>query len=310
VCDCLDTPFVGLLHTDSMSVSAAGRRDDVLEASIRLFRYADFILAVVFLSPEAGSPPLGLSPAEFYVASRAAPLGPLPGRVIAAVFGAIRPAAVVAATETARSRTEPQELLEARLAMALTVLERELHGTDGIERAVTLLRRAGEAGPIEGHPLYAGLLGLSEPNEPLGRLWRACDVIREHRGDSHVNAWRAAGLDGAEINVLTELWRGKQLGSEASVVNGWTEAEVLAALDRLTDAGLADDGGLTSEGSRFRQEIELATGRQQQRLLSAVEDDLDELFGLLAPWVRQLREALKPPYWWHLAATQAEADVR
>jgi hypothetical protein len=281
------------------------REDRAHELSLRLFGAADFVLAVVFLSPEAGRPPLGLTPPEFYVGSRAAPLGAVPGAVAAAVFGAIRPAAVIAGADAVWARCTPEQLLDARLDMARTVLVRVLGPEpDRIDDAVAVLERVASAGPIEGHPLYAGLLALPTPDDALGRLWRACDMIREHRGDSHVNAWRAAGLDGAEINVLTELWRGKKVGSEASVVNGWTEGDVRAALDRLRTAGLATETSLTTAGTELRERVEQATSAQERRLVAALGDDADMLFSLVDPWVQALREALKPPYWWHLAAAR------
>ena len=46
--------------------------------------------------------------------------------------------------------------------------------------------------------LYAGLRSLPLPSPWLGRLWRAADVVRKYRGDSHITAWVAAGLDPVE----------------------------------------------------------------------------------------------------------------
>src|SRR5437764_407599 len=60
---------------------------------------------------------------------------------------------------------------------------------DGLDRATELLKRAGEAGTVAGHPLYAGLVSLDWPGDPMGNLWRAADIVREHRGDSHTAAW-------------------------------------------------------------------------------------------------------------------------
>jgi hypothetical protein len=39
---------------------------------------------------------------------------------------------------------------------------------------------------------------------------------------------------------LTELWRGKRLGSEASVVNAWSMDDLDAALERLESRGYAN----------------------------------------------------------------------
>jgi hypothetical protein len=46
------------------------RADEEIDArSLEQFAACDLILALVFLSPEAGRPPLALSPAEFSVGS-------------------------------------------------------------------------------------------------------------------------------------------------------------------------------------------------------------------------------------------------
>ena len=52
-----------------------------------------------------------------------------------------------------------------------------------------------DAGPAEGHYLHSGLLSLGYPGDPMGDFWRAADLVREHRGDSHIAAWLAADLD-------------------------------------------------------------------------------------------------------------------
>lgn len=270
------------------------------DISRELFNRADFILAVVFLSDEAGDPPLGLTPAEYYVGTRAAPLGPLPGAAIGAVFGTINPKAVALAAGRAWTLSTPAELLSSREEMAVTVLERVLgRNPHGLDRACELLRRSGEAGVVEGHPLYAGLLSLDWPDDPLAQLWRAADLVREHRGGSHVNAFRAAGLDGAEINVLTELWRGIPLGSESRTVNAWSRDDIARALESLTSRGFAQDESITDDGKRLRDEIESATGRQEREIVDAISDDIDELFAEIDPMVSALRDALRPPYWWH-----------
>ena len=38
-----------------------------------------------------------------------------------------------------------------------------------------------------------------------GRLWRAADIVREYRGDSHITAWVGAGLDPVEAGLMTEI---------------------------------------------------------------------------------------------------------
>ena len=56
--------------------------------------------------------------------------------------------------------------------------------------------------------MYAGLRSLGLPDDPMAAMWRAADLLREHRGDSHVISWAVAGVDGMEILLLTEQWWG------------------------------------------------------------------------------------------------------
>src|SRR5438105_4555509 len=60
---------------------------------------------------------------------------------------------------------------------------------------------AAEAPAMAGRPLYGALRSLPWPDAPHLRLWHACTLLREHRGDGHVAALTAAGLDGVEAHV-------------------------------------------------------------------------------------------------------------
>ena len=84
-----------------------------------------------------------------------------------------------------------------------------------------------------GRPLFAGMSRMPWPSDPHGRLWHVVTLLREHRGDSHVAACVAAGLDGIEANVLTELWVGFGL-LEYTATRGWSAEAMDAALARLS----------------------------------------------------------------------------
>jgi hypothetical protein len=62
----------------------------------------------------------------------------------------------------------------------------------GLTRVTDLLRCAAAAAPWEGRAIYSGLLSLGFPDNPVGAVWRAADLLREHRGDSHVISWAVA----------------------------------------------------------------------------------------------------------------------
>jgi len=273
--------------------------DRLAEVTRRLRARADGILAAAWFMPEAtaGYPGIDLAPGAASIASRAACLGAIRGDAAAALLAPINPAGVVGALDAAWEVTTPAALLDARLDAATAYLAEVLGPEpDGIERAVELLVPAALAGPTEGHPVYAGLRSLGLPGSPLGDLWRACDLVRERRGDSHRNAWVAAGVDPVEINVLTELWRGVPVGSVTTNQMGWSASDCEGALERLTDGGLVAVGALTATGQAMRDEIEAATDRQEAVPAAALGNDAEELFALLGPWARAVVTS-GPRFW-------------
>jgi len=260
------------------------------EISRRLRARAEPVLGVVFHMPEAwnGYPDLGLDAVEGTLAGRAACLGAVSGYVAAAAFGVLEPTHVAKAIDTAWEKTTPEELSEHRLEAATRYLGALIGDRPtGIERAIEILIPVVEAGSVAGHPLFAGLCTQDWPDYPLGDLWHACNLLREHRGDSHVNAWSAAGLDPVEINVLSEAWRGMLPDTVTVHQLGWTRAEAAAARSRLRTRGLLhEDDAISAGGRALREEIEWATSRQQWTIVEALGDDVDELFALLEPWDR------------------------
>ncbi|MFN8034365.1 MAG: hypothetical protein U0V73_00295 [Acidimicrobiia bacterium] len=258
------------------------------EISRRLRARAEPILGVVFHMPEAwnGYPDLGLDAVEGTLAGRASCLGAVSGYVAAAAFGVLEPTHVAKAIDSAWVKTAPDELWDRRLDAATRYL-RALIGDEpaGVERAIEILMPVVEAGSVAGHPMFAGLCTMDWPDVPLGDLWHACNLLREHRGDSHVNAWSAAGLDPVEINVLSESWRGMLPDTITVHQLGWSRSEAAAARERLRVRGFLDrDHAMTAEGRALRDDIERATSRQQWTIVEALGGDVDELFALLEPW--------------------------
>ncbi len=68
---------------------------------------------------------------------------------------------------------------------------------------------------MAGRPLGAPNAALPVPDEPLARLWHAATVLREHRGDGHIGALVAAGVDGCEALAL-RVARGQAEGAGPS----------------------------------------------------------------------------------------------
>lgn len=255
----------------------------------RLGRLIEPVAASIYFSPEAseGYTALGLNYFEGYFCSRGASLGKAPWSVIAAVFAAFKPAVVERAVTGGWEKTDPEPVLAARLAGATAQLERLL-GPAGPEvaRATELLERSVEGVDPSGRPLYAGLTQLPTPDTAWGRLWRAADRVREHRGGGHVNAW-TAHFDSCEITTISELcWN---MPPKTYVyTRGYDEADVDAAYARLTARGLIADGAVTDAGRELRSQVERTTDEGECEVMQRLGDDDDELCSLLEPWSKAL----------------------
>ena len=226
---------------------------------------------------------------QAYFTSRGACLGPgVSGHMVASAFGVFKRPMVVAAVAAGWTRTDQASILAARERGAVTSLRRMIGAEpEGLEWVTDVLMRMATAAPGEGRALYSGLLSLGVPDDPMGAFWRAADLVREHRGDSHIAAWIGADLDATEIGLLTDPWRGQPLKSWVRS-RGWTDDELDAGCDRLRSRGLLDGDELTPAGRTLREDIESATDTMERRVVDALGDDADELFGRLDPWCDQI----------------------
>jgi len=258
----------------------------VRSVSRRLRDLVEPVAANVYFAPEAQNAyqDLGLDYLSGYFCSRGGCMGQVPGEVVVAAFGVFNPAIVIPAVQEGWAKTDAPTILEARRRGATESLRRILGDEPaGIERATELLRRAGNAATGEGRALFSGLRSLGFPGDPIGDLWRAADLVREHRGDSHVVAWVAAGVDAVQATLLTELWWRLPLNSYVRT-RGWSAEEVDAALARLRDRGVIKGDEFTPEGEELRASIEAATDAQERPIVEALGDDADELFDILPPY--------------------------
>jgi hypothetical protein len=181
-------------------------------------------------------------------------------------------------------RTDQATILAARERGSVASLRRMLgDAPDGLEWVTGVLKRMAEAGPAEGRYLHSGLLSLGYPGDPMGDFWRAADLVREHRGDSHIAAWIGADLDATEVGLLTDPWRGQPLKSWVRT-RGWTDDELDAGCERLRSRGLLEADELTSAGRALRDDIESATDVMEQRMIDSLGDDADRFFTLLDGW--------------------------
>jgi hypothetical protein len=243
--------------------------------------------ANVYFAPEAHRryTALGLNGASGYFCSRGASLGRPSGMVVTAAFGVFSPAVVVPSVDAGWAVTEPSPLLKARYDGATESLRRLLGAPDEkqVLRAVELLQRSLADAEHAGHPLFSGLKALPWPDDPIGQLWRSCDMVREHRGDSHVAVWTKHGIRPIEIQLMSELDMRIPLKTY-SATRGWTVEQMDAALDGMRAKSWVDGDAFTPDGRRLRDEIEAETDAMEVPVVDAVGADLEELLGILRPW--------------------------
>ena len=149
---------------------------------------------------------------------------------------------------------------------------------EGLADATVLLASAVEPLRPEGKPLFAGLLSLGLPGEPMGDMWRLADMLREYRGDAHTAAWTSAGLHATEVGLLTELYWGLPMRSYIRT-RAWTDEQLTAAETSLSERGLVVDGAFTAEGRALRESVEEATDAQCAVILDALGDSVDRAAG-------------------------------
>jgi hypothetical protein len=227
-----------------------------------------------------------------YLTSRGSGLGQVPGEVVAAAFGVFNPDTVIPAVTHGWTLTDAVTIREARERGAVAQLRRILGDTKAqYGRAADLILRAMEPLRLEGKPLFAGRRSLPLPEEPLHRMWRAADTLREYRGDSHILAWVGAGLDPVEVGLLGDVFWGLPLGAHTGG-RGWTPEQLAEGAERLRSRGLLNaDDLLTPAGFDLRAGIEADTDRHVAPALAVLGDDLAELVALLNPWGEQIKAA-------------------
>jgi hypothetical protein len=276
------------------------------ERARRLRNAVEPVAAGVYFAPEAhrryvalgfeGSPVAadGVARPELrsYFTSRGACMGQVPGEVVAAAFGCFNPKVVVMAVAAGWQVATRDTILAARQDGATAMLKRVLgEQPDGLNRVTDLLRRAADAAPWPGRAVYSGLRSLGFPADPMGDMWRAADLVREHRGDSHVISWAVGGADAVEVLLLTEQWWGLPARSYTPS-RGWSKVDMDAGMHRLQARALMTaDEELTDTGRAFREEIEVRTDELERPLLDALGDDLDELLEHLDAWSQAIIDA-------------------
>ncbi|MEV0971458.1 SCO6745 family protein [Microtetraspora glauca] len=196
-----------------------------------------------------------------YFAWRTAPLGAAGPKLVAAIYYSFSPTMIAEHVPGIWDTASPEQVLPARLR----AMDRTFHDLLGdrisipeIAEAAELAVAAAESAAVAHRPLAAANLDLPWPEEPHLALWQAYTVLREHRGDGHLAALAAAGLDACEALVsFAAIGAAPAANFEG---RGWSAEEWAAAHDRLATRGLVDaDGVATPAGRALRDQVERTT---------------------------------------------------
>jgi len=254
-------------------------------------RTLEMIHGLIYFAPEATEAyaELGVTGRAGYFASRAAPMGPASAELVIATFFNFDPGLVRHAMNGVWEKVTPEALLAARLSAADAMLRRtvgDLASTPDVEEAAGLARTAAEeaCNHLSGKPLFAGHASLPWPTDPLQVLWHAQSLLREFRGDIHIAAMTAEGIDGCEALVTHaasgEIGRDVLQSSRAWSDDGWQ-----AAVASLQAKGHLDaDGAFTDKGRASRQWVEDQTDAGALIAYAPIgEDGCDRLRTLCRP---------------------------
>lgn len=232
----------------------------------RMWKLYEPYHGVTFFAPEAraATDALGCRGGWMgYFGTRAAPLGAVPAEIVAATFYNFKLDRVARSIPAAWAVAGPEQFLQARLAGVdaglRAILGDEVLSDDMIE-ASQLAQRAALAAPIGGRPLAAANVALPWPDPPHLVLWHATTILRESRGDGHIAALVAAGLDPVETLVAFAADRDTAGQEGWEKWRGWNSDDWAAAQRRLRDRGLLDkENRITADGSRARHDVETRT---------------------------------------------------
>jgi hypothetical protein len=233
---------------------------------------------------------------DTYFAGRAAPLGSsVSADVVHALFYNFAPGEAARHIPKVWSTTTPEAAIAARQEGCVNALRRilgELVDTPDFARAVELLTKAATSAPFEGRPMYAALLALPLPEEPVARLFRAASLLREHRGDGHIAALMVEGIGGLEAHVLLAI----DMGIPAPTFGRIHHLPVALLSDlvaTMQDRGLIEDEStFTAAGRQVKDRVEALTDQLAVPPYDALDTaELDELIAALEPLAEKLLAA-------------------
>jgi hypothetical protein len=264
----------------------------------KTWRTLEPIHGMVYFAPEAveAYAALGIGGTDGYFASRAAAMGPVGAEVVIATFFNFAPDLVRHAIPAVWTIATPEQIVAARHDAAATMLRRVLEGVPDVDEehvgeAATLARRAATEATRwpEGRPLFAGHAALDWPDDPLLVLWHAQTLLREFRGDGHIAALTAEGVDAVEALILHAA-TGEVPAAILQGSRQWSDDEWSAGRERLRSRGWLDaDGELTEDGLAHRRWVEDRTDALAAPAYAPLgEDGCARLRELCRPWSKAI----------------------
>jgi hypothetical protein len=259
----------------------------------RLFERYEPVHAITYFAPESRAAAVDLGYRSLwngYFVTRSAPLGPVPPRVVEAIFYNFASHRVAKSLAGVWDIATPEQALAARQAGAVAALNRYgLTADENLRTAADLLGRVARGAAIDGRPLFAALSTVPWPDEPVAALWHAATLLREQRGDAHVAALVAAGITGRESNVL-HVAAGRTTKDKVVSTRDYDDAEWAAVTAQLAERGLLTvDGALTDDGRALKADIEYRTDAASLPTLDVLSDtEVETLFQALTPIARMV----------------------
>jgi hypothetical protein len=189
--------------------------------------------------------------------------------VVTAAFYNFEPAMVAKAVPGCWEVVDPLALAAIRVVAGAQAIVEHAGATeaDTLIGVLPFLRRAAAACPLEGRSLaganqalWPALEGQMEATRrDLAEAWQACTTLREHRGDGHVAALVAHGLNGVKAHLLVVGC--EDVPEETLRDNrGWTEQQWQQAEAQIVGRGLLEsDGVATPSGRSLRLRVEALT---------------------------------------------------
>ena len=248
--------------------------------SRRMHRLLEPVHAMIYFAPEAQEEyaAFGLdNRATGYFPARAAALGIVPWQVVQATFFGFSPFAVEIGMAGVWDLVSPADLIAARYRAADRALRRlcgDLCDDPGLKEAVELYRQATADLPFEGRPIYAAHAALPWPEEPHLAVWHGQTLAREFRGDGHLAALGALGIDAPQSLVLNGAYAGQAMTDFLKQSRAWSEEQWAAAAAQLRERGwLTADDQLTDTGREVREGIETKTDELSLPMWQRIGDD-------------------------------------